>query len=150
MRTPHSERSPVHAPPMAPVPGRSMRAHRHPSGQAHARHARRVRAPAPERSRMHARALAPPRSRSLLTCVLTCSSVLITSPQLRILPTPSLPSQIRHTYTHAPAMRERARRAALREHSEFPQLSSMITANSDIRDNAVTCGFTILVYRFRA
>jgi hypothetical protein len=102
------------------------------------------------RAPLHARATRAPWPPLPLTCVLTCSSVLIIPLSFTFFPHPSLPSQIRHTYTHVPDIRERARRAALREHSEFPQVSSMIPANSDIRDNAVTCGFNSSLYRFRA
>jgi len=150
MSTAHSERSPVHVLPHCVHSGTPAR---HPSNPRQAPCARRsgANAPAPVRSRIPPRSRAPVRSRSApLTCVLTCSSVLIIPPRFTFPPIPPLPLQIRHSYTHCPCNPGAPRRAALREHSEFPQVSSMIKANSDIRDNALTCTFNSSLYRFRA
>jgi hypothetical protein len=119
---------------------------RHPS----TRTARASRALPLPRAPLHARATRAPWPPFPLMCVLMCSSVLIIPPHFTFPPIPPLPLQIRHSYTHCPCNPGALRRAALREHSEFPQVSSMIKANSDIRDNALTCTFNSSLYRFRA
>ena len=50
-------------------------------------------------------------------------------------PNPSIPLQIRHSYTHCPCNPGASRRARTLPSLTFPQVTGMIPANSDIRDN---------------
>lgn len=120
---------------------RAWQAHR-----AGSRAAARTRDPPSARTRVHP--VRSPSDHVLLCSHDPCCAHLLRqdlphSPHCSI---PSLSIQIRHSYTHCPCNAGAARRAHHASHITVPQVSSMITANSDIRDNALTCTFNILLY----